>query len=192
MTTSLPLKALIKQDIVQYIKFSADFSGESYSKLRMLSALLTPSVMCSSFYRLAHWFYRRKLLMIARLISRINFLIHKADISPASEIGPGLYIPHTPGVAFYGHAGRHLTLYARAIVVTESIHIERHHQVNDAPEIGNNVIVGAYAVVKGKLTIGDNSTVGPNCYLNESIPANTTLYNAEKINIILADVQKDT
>jgi serine O-acetyltransferase len=190
MASSLSLKELIKQDIIQYIKFSADFSEENFSKLRMLSAFLTPSIMCCFIYRLAHWFYQRGFQLIARLITRLNYLIHKADISPAAEIGPGLYIPHTPGIAFYGHAGKNLTLYALALVVTKSIHVERHHDVNDAPLIGNNVILGAYSVVKGALVIGDNSTVGPNCYLMESIPANTTLHHTEKINIIIPAAKK--
>ncbi|WP_430010162.1 serine O-acetyltransferase [Methylophaga lonarensis] len=184
MTDTLSLRALIRADIVQYIKFSADFSGEHYSKLRMLSSFLTPPVLCSFMHRIAHWLHQRRMGWLARRVSDLNFLIHRADITPAAEIGPGLYIPHTPGIVFYGHAGRNLTLYARAIVVSEACPADKNHQVTHAPILGDDVIVGAYAIVRGDLTVGSQSTIGPNCLLNKSIVDNTTLYHVEKINIV--------
>lgn len=184
MSSTVGFRGLLSADIIQYIKFSADFSSEHYSRLRMLSSFFTPPILCSFMYRVAHWLHQHQMGWLARRVSWLNFVIHRADISPAAVIGPGLYIPHTAGIVFYGHAGRNLTLYARAIVSSEDSPADKDKQIRSAPIIGDEVIVGAYAVVRGDLNIGNNSTIGPNCLLNKSIIDNTTLYHVEKINIV--------
>lgn len=42
------------------------------------------------------------------------------------------------------------------------------------PHIGNNVMIGAGAVILGEITIGDNAIIGANAVVLDSIPANTT------------------
>ena len=46
---------------------------------------------------------------------------------------------------------------------------------DDAPTIGNNVVIGAGAVIIGGITIGDNVMIGANSVVLESIPSNVTV-----------------
>ena len=45
--------------------------------------------------------------------------------------------------------------------------------MGEAPQIGNNVMIGAGAVILGALTVGDNAIIGANAVVICDIPANT-------------------
>src|SRR5690606_20586221 len=49
-------------------------------------------------YRIAHWFYRHRLFLIARLISQIARFFTGIEIHPGAKIGKGLFIDHGMGV----------------------------------------------------------------------------------------------
>src|SRR5262245_25184548 len=104
----------IQLDIEQAVRYSSDFSGHDLSFARRLSFMLTPPILCSATYRISHWLYRKGLVLPARFVSWLNFIIHRVDLPCAADIGPGLYIPHTSGVIFRGRAGSHLTLLFRS------------------------------------------------------------------------------
>jgi serine O-acetyltransferase len=44
-----------------------------------------------------------------------------------------------------------------------------------APEIGDNVMIGAGAKVIGKIKVGDNVKIGANCVVVDNIPDNSTV-----------------
>lgn len=44
-----------------------------------------------------------------------------------------------------------------------------------SPTIGNNVVIGAGAVVVGRITIGDNAFIGANAYVYQDIPENAVV-----------------
>ena len=50
------------------------------------------------FHRIAHWFYKKKLFFIARLISQISRFFTGIEIHPGAQIGKGLFIDHGMGV----------------------------------------------------------------------------------------------
>lgn len=45
--------------------------------------------------------------------------------------------------------------------------------LGDAPHIGNNVMIGAGAVIIGNISIGDNTIIGANAVVTHNIPANS-------------------
>jgi serine O-acetyltransferase len=48
------------------------------------------------------------------------------------------------------------------------------YSVDEAPILGNNVDVGAGAIIMGKVTIGDHVKIGPNAVIMMSVPAHST------------------
>lgn len=147
-------------DVEQAVRYSSDFSGSRISTARRLSFMLTPPVMCSGTYRMSHWLHRKGLTMPARFVSWLNFLVHRADLPCAAEIGPGLYIPHTSGVIFRGHAGSNLTLLFRSAVVGERLDGRRDRIGADCPRLGHHVTVGVFSLVRGAVSIGDHAFIG--------------------------------
>ena len=43
------------------------------------------------------------------------------------------------------------------------------------PKIGNEVWIGANAVIVGGITIGDNVLIAPNAYVNMDVPSNSVV-----------------
>ena len=43
-----------------------------------------------------------------------------------------------------------------------------------APQIGNNVLIGAGAKIIGNISIGDNVRIGANCVVTKDVPSNCT------------------
>ena len=121
--------------------------------------------------------------MIAQLIASFNYVVHKADISPASTAEGGLYIPHTVGIVFYGKAGKNLTLYGRSLVAPDFLPKARIEDITLWPTLGDNVIVGAYALVIGNVTVGDESVVAPQCVATKSVPERTILVSTGKVRL---------
>ena len=64
-------------------------------------------------YRIAHWFYRHKLFLIARLISQIARFFTGIEIHPGAKIGKGLFIDHGMGVVIgeTTEIGDNVTIY---------------------------------------------------------------------------------
>ncbi len=60
--------------------------------------LLYPTIHALIAYRIAHYFYTKKLFFLARLISQISRFFTGIEIHPGAKIGRGLVIDHGMGV----------------------------------------------------------------------------------------------
>jgi serine acetyltransferase len=87
------------------------------------------------------------------------------EISPKSQIGPGLCIMH------FGP-----TILAKELIAGENLSILHGTTIasssNGTPKIGNNVSIGAGATIVGNLVIGDNVTVSAGAVVTKNLPAN--------------------
>lgn len=165
----------IQADLEEMLRYSAHFTDGGSSRLRRLSFMLTPPVMCAATYRLSHWLYRKGLPLAGGFVSWVNFLVHRADVSCAAEIGPGLYIPHTSGVVFRGRAGAQLTLLFRSAVVGAGLDARRDRIGRDCPRLGDGVTVGVFSTIKGAVTIGDHAYVGAVSTVVTDLPSKATV-----------------
>lgn len=88
------------------------------------------------------------------------------------QIGPGLFIAHGYGT----------TLAAERIgsncYVHQGVTIGWDYRSHRAPVIGNDVFVGAGAVILGGVTIGDNAKIGANSVVLTDVPAGATAVGA--------------
>lgn len=123
-------------------------------------------------YRVAHFFYRIHLFILARLISQIARLLTGIEIHPGARIGHGLFIDHGMGVVIGETAivGDNVLIYQGATLGGTGIVKGKRH-----PTVGNNVVIGAGAKVLGDITIGDNSYIGANAVVIKDVPPNSTV-----------------
>jgi serine O-acetyltransferase len=166
---------LLAADLVHYAREAEAFQGDRPGRLRAIGTLLTPSLMCCALHRLAHDAFRRGWIRSARAIARINALVHHTVIDPAAEIGPGLYIPHPIGVVFQGTAGANLSLYIFAFVGPREPTLLYGGDKKLCPRIGNDVSIGARAMVIGPVLVGDGSRLGPNAVANRDVAPDSAL-----------------
>jgi serine O-acetyltransferase len=167
------VRTSIEEDIRRYATFSPAYQPELTATTR-LSVLLQPSLLCLCWSRVSHYFYLRRWTLLAHLVSRLNLIVHKANIPPQSCIGPGCFVGHCPGLTFHGTAGRNLTLLSLAICCP-------HEQgfggrVEEGPCLGDRVLVGAHAVVIGPISVGDDARVATNTCLNVECPPKSVAY----------------
>ena len=96
---------------------------------------------------------------ISRLLELMNHLICACSVSIDAEIGDGTIFYH------------------RGIGCVQSVTIgskwSKANCLGEAPRIGDNVMIGAGAVILGNISIGDNSIIGANAVVTHSVPANS-------------------
>jgi serine O-acetyltransferase len=133
-------------------------------------ALLSPNVRAVITFRLAHHLAKRGLSPLAmwlrgRAVSRSG-----ADIHPMATIGPGFFLPHSTGVVIGPDVviGARVRIY-QGVTLGEPVHLGAGEWA--APRVGDDVVIGAHAVVLGAVQIGDGAVVGANSVVTADVPA---------------------
>lgn len=123
-------------------------------------------------YRIAHWFYQRKLFLLARIISQVARFFTGIEIHPGAKIGKGLFIDHGMGVVIgeTTEIGDNVTIYQGVTLGGTGKEKGKRH-----PTIGNNVIIAAGAKVLGSITVGDNAKIGAGAVVIRPVPPNSTV-----------------
>jgi serine O-acetyltransferase len=123
------------------------------------------------YHRIAHWFYRHRMLFIARFVSQWSRFCTGIEIHPGAKIGKGLLIDHGSGVVIgeTSEIGDNCTIYQGVTLGGTGKDKGKRH-----PTLGNNVMVGSGARILGPFKVGDNSKVAANAVLLEEQPPNTT------------------
>lgn len=158
-------------------------SFKNISGLRLLaeSFLFDNGFNAVFFYRIAHWFKKRKIPFVAPVIGRLSVLVTSAEISPGAEIGPGLMISHGQGIVIgqWTKVGANATLLHQITLGGSLI-----NKLSEMPAIGDRVFIGAGAKVLGGVAIGDDVFIGVNAIVTEDVPAGSKVICAAGIDVI--------
>lgn len=79
------------------------------------------------------------------------------ELPPSTRVGPGLAIHHGFGLVVNPSA-----VIGSGVQVRHGVTIGNSGSSNDCPTVGNNVSIGAGAVLLGGITIGEGATIGAN------------------------------
>lgn len=153
-----------------------DFKYYNKSKLRTIYEILFSNSGSAVFlFRLASWFYKRKLKVIAHLLSILNTFLNGIEIAYTANIGPGFIIYHPVGVVL-GRvtAGKEFSVYQNS---TAGMNHKTAEDGQQFPIFGDGVTLYSGAVVAGPITVGDNARIGANVAVFEDISDNTTVVN---------------
>ena len=124
-------------------------------------------------YRRHHWLYTHGMQGLALWLSKRMRRRLNADIHPAATIGRRFSIDHGAGVVIGGTAiiGDDCLTYQGVTLGMTGNKLEgkRH------PTLGNNVMVGAGAIVLGDIHIGSNVRVGAGAVVVHDVPDNVTV-----------------
>ncbi|GGE54215.1 serine acetyltransferase [Pullulanibacillus camelliae] len=123
-------------------------------------------------HRLAHWFYNRKAVFIARAISQFSRFLTGIEIHPGAKIGRRFFIDHGMGVVIGEtcEIGDDVTLFQGVTLGGTGKEKGKRH-----PTLGNNVLIASGAKVLGSITLGDNVKVGAGSVVLKDVPANSTV-----------------
>jgi len=140
--------------------------------------LLYPGLWAMVFHRPAHFLYKHGLFFLARLISQISRFFTGIEIHPGARIGRGVFIDHGMGVVIGETAvvGNDVLMYHGVTLgATSGEKIQRH------PIVGDNVILGAGAIILGAVRIGAGAKIGAGALVLKDVPENGIVMSASGI-----------
>lgn len=144
-----------------------------------------PGFYAIAVYRFSHRLYELGIPILPRLISEYAHSKTGIDMHPGATIGSRFFIDHGTGVVIgettvIGNSVKiyqGVTLGALTVRKDES-EVKRH------PTIGDNVTIYAGSTILGGDTvIGNDSIIGGNCWVTESVPAYSLVYQKSEVRI---------
>ena len=169
------LRETVKKDVAA--GYAGDPAATSFDEV----VLSYPGLKAITVQRLAHVLYVEKVPLLPRMMTEFVHAQTGIDIHPGAKLGEGIFIDHGTGVVIGETAvlGDNIRIYQGVTLGAGNFPkdacgmlikgLKRH------PTIGNNVTIYSGASVLGDVTIGDNSVIGGNVWLTESLPAGTKI-----------------
>ena len=169
------IRETMKKDV------EAAYNGDPAAKSFDEIILSYPGVRAVAIQRLAHELYVLQVPLIPRMMTEYAHSETGIDIHPGASLGEGIFIDHGTGVVVGETAviGKNVRIYQGVTLGAANFPknacgmlikgAKRH------PTVGNNVTIYSGASVLGDIFIGDNSVIGGNVWLTESLPAGTKI-----------------
>src|SRR5512136_2303298 len=131
-----------------------------------------PGLHALWFHRIAHWLWRHKMLLLARILSHLSRAVTGIEIHPGAKIGPAFFIDHGMGVVIGETAeiGSNVTLYHGVTLGGTSWKKGKRH-----PTLEDDVVIGAGAKILGPITIGARTRVGANAVVIKDVPPDSVV-----------------
>ena len=131
-----------------------------------------PGLRAIRIHRAAYWLWQRNRRLLARWLSQVSRLFTGIEIHPGAQIGKRFFIDHGAGVVIgeTSQIGDDVTIYQGVVLGGVSSEKTKRH-----PTVGNEVVIGAGAIVLGPITIGDGSKIGANSVVLRDVKPYTTV-----------------
>lgn len=120
------------------------------------------------------WYLGGPFKFLAKGVRYLNQVLLGCYIGNGAKIDPTVEFAHNGlGVVIHDQA----SIGPRSIIfqqVTLGVSYQGGGCVNEAPQVGADVIIGAGAKLLGGITIGDGSRIGANAVVLKDVPAGAT------------------
>lgn len=166
----------IRADFARYREARADEPAWS----AIPRSVLAYGFLATLTYRYGRWCraVRPKYLsypfkLLYGVLSVLTDILFGISISTNADIGPGLYIAHFGGIFLHGHMGSHCS-------VTQGVTVgyKGAGKSTVVPRLGNDVYLGAGAVVIGDIRVGHRVVIGANTTVVKDVPDGATVVAA--------------
>ena len=156
-----------KEDVETVLE--RDPAARSYKEALFFS----PGLHAILLHRLSHKAYLKGNLTTARMINYFARWLTGADIHPGATIGKAFFIDHATGVVIGETSviGENVSIFQG--VTLGGVSSERGRKRH--PTIGNNVVIGAHAVILGDIHIGENTRIGAGSVVIKDVPPDSTV-----------------
>ncbi|MFC5271569.1 serine acetyltransferase [Adhaeribacter terreus] len=173
ITSKKELNKLIKSDLFRYI-------GKD-DNLSFYKAYFTiPGFKFSYYLRKSSYYNKHSLkgVIFRCLLLKYQFK-YGFQITPNTQIGKGFYIGHFGNIIINSKAqiGKNVNISPGVV-----IGMANRGKLKGYPKLGNQIWIGANAIIIGNITIGNNVLIAPGSYINFNVPDNSiVLGNPGKI-----------
>jgi serine O-acetyltransferase len=140
-----------------------------------------PAIKAILNYRVAHRMVELGVPLIPRFITEMAHGETGIDIHPEARIGDHFAIDHGTGVVIGSTCiiGNHVKIYQGVTLGARSFEVdEKGNPVKGIPRhpiVEDNVVIYSGATILGRITIGKNSVIGGNVWINRDVPANSKI-----------------
>ena len=163
----------------------AAYEGDPSAKGTEEVILSFPGIKAIVHHRVAHALHRLGAHVIARIIAELAHAQTGIDIHPGAKIGASFFIDHGTGVVIGETAviGDRVRLYQAVTLGAKRFSVDDDGTLVKGqprhPIIEDDVVIYAGATILGRVTIGRGSTIGGNVWLTRSVPAASSVLQAQ-------------
>lgn len=148
-------------------------SGQWLSIFQIWKKCFSPNLHFIYLFRKCQKYHQTPILGVFwKLILRHYQIKYGFQIYPETEIGEGFYLGHWGALVINPKTkiGRNCNI-AQGVTIGQA---NRGKNIG-VPTIGNEVWIGANAVVVGGIHIGDDVLIAPNAYVNTDVPSHSVV-----------------
>lgn len=148
------------------------FERDPAAKNLLEVLLCYPGLHAIWIHRIAHWFYRRRMYVLARLISHFGRFLTGIEIHPGARLGRRLFIDHGMGTVIgeTTEVGDDVTLYQGVTLGGTGKEKGKRH-----PTVEDGVMIAAGAKVLGNIRVGAGSKIGAGAVVIRPVPPGCTV-----------------
>lgn len=122
-------------------------------------------------WHIEHWFYTHHLTWISIIVRFLIRVLFSADIPYKCFIGKGTIFPHDAlGTIIHPD-----TVIGTNCRILHGVTFGGRGGENGVPRVGNNVVIGAHAILLGNIKIGDNAIIGAGSIVLNDVPPYTVV-----------------
>src|SRR5271168_630781 len=160
------LLSLIREDVATVLE------RDPAVKSRLEIYLCYAGLHAVWFYRVNHWLWNHRFLLLGRWLSQVARFLTGIEIHPGAKIGRRLFIDHGVGVVIGETAvvGEDVTLYQGVTLGGTGKDLGKRH-----PTIEDGVVVGDGAKILGNITVGRNCRIGAGSVVLRNVPDDSTV-----------------
>jgi serine O-acetyltransferase len=123
------------------------------------------------FYRVERWLYLHKVPLLPILIKGLIFLIYNSSIPYQCDIGKGTR---------FSYGGISVVVHKRAVIgdnciIGSCVTLGGKSGMKKVPVVGNNVNISTGSKLLGEITIGNNVIIGANAVVLKNVPDNVVV-----------------
>ena len=169
------VRELLKGDVGA--AFDGDPAAKSYEEI----VISYPCITAIATYRIAHELYLKDVPLIPRIMGECAHSKTGIDIHPGAKIGKNFFIDHGTGVVIGETTiiGDNVKIYQGVTLGALSFPKDERGKIIKSgkrhPTIEDNVTIYAEATILGDVVVGENSIIGGNVWIKESVPAGVTV-----------------
>ncbi len=148
------------------------FAKDPAAKSILEIVVCYPGLHALWLHRLAHSLWKYKIFFFARIVSHISRFFTNIEIHPGAQIGNQFFIDHGSGVVIgeTSEIGNNVLMYQGVVLGGTSLKKKKRH-----PTIGNDVVIGAGAILLGPIIIGNGAKIGAGSVVITDVPPEKTV-----------------
>lgn len=170
------VEGLIQSGSVMTRHLRCDLLALGYRKADLITMIMAffmnPGFSAACLHRLSASCTRNGLGKLAFSFRRLNGILNSCDIDPRAVVGPGLNLPHPTGIVIGP------VIIGNNVTIHQNVSMGRR-RTEDAytgpesrPNVGDDVVIYAGAVILGGVRIGCGARIGANAVVTQDVPEN--------------------